>query len=205
MPEDRHLIIDSKVSLNAYERYVSAETEAEKQKALAEHIKAFKDRVDELAAKNYSEIYAINSLDFVIMYSPIEAAYLTAIQNDPNLLTYAFDRKVVIISPTNLFAILKTVETLWRLDYQNKNVRDIAVESGKLYDKIAAFVEDLKNIGKKIDDAKAAFEKAENKLYSGRGNVLGKIEKIRKLGAAAKKKLSDEVLLRISDETEDAD
>ncbi|TRZ73701.1 MAG: DNA recombination protein RmuC [Bacteroidetes bacterium] len=193
-PGDRSVIIDSKVSLNAYERYASSEIKEEQDTALREHVQAIRNHVNDLSSKNYQDLYQIKSLDFVMMFLPIEPAYMLAMQNDPNLWSFAYDRRILLISPTNLIAALKMIVNLWRVEYTNKNAVEIARQSGELYDKFKGFVDDLEDIGKKINATRGSYDDAMNKLTTGKGNLLRRAEKIRELGAKTSKELPKNLL-----------
>lgn len=199
-PGKRNVVIDSKVSLTAYERYVSADTEDEQDAAFKIHITSIKNHINELSAKNYQDLYELNSLDFVMMFLPVEPAYLLAIQKDPDLWHYAYKKRVLIISPTNLIAALKMIESLWRQEYQTKNVQEIARQSGDLYDKFKGFVDDLLIIGKKIQEAQITYEASMNKLSTGKGNLVRRVEKIKKLGIKTSKELPQKLLDRAEEE-----
>ncbi len=190
LPGDKHVVIDAKVSLNAYEQWATTQDGDLKKAALKLHLISVKKHIDELASKNYQHIYKLNSLDFVILFMPVEPAFLTAIQADPGLWNYAYTRGLLLVSPTNLYATLKMVASLWQQEYQNKNVKEIAEESGKLYDKFAGFVDDMLTIGDKLSAAKNSYDKAYNKLSTGRGNLISKAEKIKSLGAITKKEIA---------------
>jgi DNA recombination protein RmuC len=202
-PGERTVIIDSKVSLNAYERYASAEIKEEQDAALREHVQAIRNHVNDLSSKNYQDIYPIKSLDFVMMFLPIEPAYMLAVQADPNLWNYAYDRRILLISPTNLIAALKMIVNLWRVEYQNKNAVEIARQSGELYDKFKGFVDDLEDIGKKINATRNSYDDAMNKLSEGKGNLIRRAEKIKELGAKTSKELP-KTLLDKAGETEES-
>jgi len=199
-PGKRNVVIDSKVSLTAYERYVAAETEVERESAFKIHLASIKNHINELSSKNYQDIYQLNSLDFVMMFLPIEPAYLIAIQKDPELWHYAYKKRVLIISPTNLIAALKMIESLWRQEYQTKNVQEIARQSGELYDKFKGFVDDLLIIGKKIQETQTTYEASMNKLSSGKGNLVKRVENIKKLGIKTSKELPQNLLDRAEED-----
>jgi len=199
-PGERSVIIDSKVSLNAYERYVSSEIKEEQDVALREHLQAIRNHVTDLSSKNYQDLYQIKSLDFVMMFLPIEPAYMLAVQNDPNLWSFAYDRRILLISPTNLIASLKMIANLWRVEYQNKNALEISRQSGELYDKFKGFVDDLEDIGKKINATRGSFDDAMNKLATGKGNLIRRAEKIRELGVKSEKKLPKNLLDKSEEE-----
>jgi DNA recombination protein RmuC len=193
-PGERSVIIDSKVSLNAYERYASSEIKEEQDAALREHLQAIRNHVNDLSSKNYQDLYQIKSLDFVMMFLPIEPAYMLAVQNDPNLWNFAYERRILLISPTNLIASLKMIANLWRVEYQNKNAVEIARQSGELYDKFKGFVDDLEDIGKKIKATRDSYDDAMNKLSTGKGNLMRRAEKIKELGAKTSKELPKNLL-----------
>ena len=199
-PGNRNVVVDSKVSLTAYERYASADSPEEKEAAGKEHILSIKSHINELSQKNYQDLYQLKSLDFVMMFLPIEPAYLIAIQRDSDLWNYAYDKRVLLISPTNLIAALKMVESLWKQEYQSKNVLEIAKQSGDLYDKFVGLAEDLTDIGNKLKATQKSYELSMNKLLTGKGNLVGRVEKIKKLGAKTSKVLSQQFLNMIEDE-----
>jgi DNA recombination protein RmuC len=199
-PGERSVIIDSKVSLNAYERYASSEIKEEQEAALREHLQAIRNHINDLSSKNYQEIYQLKSLDFVMMFLPIEPAYMLAVQNDPNLWNFAYERRILLISPTNLIASLKMIANLWRVEYQNKNAIEIARQSGELFDKFKGFVDDLEDIGKKINASRSSYDDAMNKLSTGRGNLIRRAEKLRELGVKPEKKLPQNLLDKAGDD-----
>lgn len=192
-PDNRNVIIDSKVSLTAYERFVAAEDKNQQEKALNEHLLSVKNHIKELSEKKYQDLVDINTLDFVMMFLPIEPSFLIAIQKDPELWNFAYQKGIILISPTNLIAVLKMVTNFWEQDRQNKNVMEIARQSGALYDKFLGFVADLQDIEKKLDAAKAAQQNAIKKLAFGKDNLVGKVERIKKLGAKTEKELPKEL------------
>ena len=186
LPDHKNLIVDAKISLVAYEKMVSAESEEEKITFLKQHIASVKAHIDGLASKNYQNLYQINSPDFVLLFIPIESTFSITIQADTELFNYAWNKKVVIVSPTTLLATLRTIASIWKVDRQNKNVFEIAEEAGALYDKFVGFLEDMDKIGKHIGMTQKAHEDAFKKLQYGSGNLIGKVEKIKKLGAKTK-------------------
>lgn len=188
-PDNRNVIIDSKVSLTAYERFVAAENKDQQDKALNEHLISVKNHIKALSEKRYQDLADIKSLDFVMMFLPIEPAFLLAIQKDSELWNFAYSRGILLISPTNLIAVLKMISNFWEQDRQNKNVMEIARQSGALYDKFVGFVSDLQDIGNRIDASKKAYEGAMNKISTGRGNLITTVQKIKELGAKTKKEL----------------
>ena len=186
LPDEKNLIVDAKISLVAYERMVSAEDEEEKQIYLKQHLLSIKNHIDGLSAKNYQHLYAINSPDFVLLFLPIEASFSITVQADTELFNYAWNKKVVLVSPTTLLATLRTIASIWKVDRQNKNVFEIAEEAGALYDKFVGFLSDMEKIGKHIEQTQKAHDDAFKKLQYGSGNLIGKVEKIKKLGAKTK-------------------
>ncbi len=205
LPENKSIVIDSKVSLVGYEKFVSVEDEHERQLALREHINSIRSHIKNLSSKNYQNLYQLESLDFVLMFMPVEPAFALAVQNDPSLFNDAFEMNIVIVSPSTLLATLRTIASIWRQENQNKNALDIARQSGALYDKFVNFVDDLINIGRRIDDSKSSYEDAMNKLSSGRGNLIGRVEKIKELGAKASKSLPRGILNRANDRADEDD
>ena len=189
LPDDKHLIVDAKVSLVAYERSVSAETEEEREGYVKQHLASIKNHIQELSAKNYHELYKINSPDFVLLFVPIESSFSIAVQKDAELFNFAWDRRVVIVSPSTLLATLRTIASMWKQERQNRNVMEIARLSGSMYDKFVGFVSDMENIGKHIKNGQDAYDKALNKLSDGSGNLVNTSEKIKKLGAKATKQI----------------
>jgi len=189
LPDDKHLIVDAKVSLVAYERSVSAETDDEREGYIKQHLASIKNHIQELSAKNYHELYKINSPDFVLLFVPIESSFSIAVQKDAELFNFAWDRRVVIVSPSTLLATLRTIASMWKQERQNRNVMEIARLSGSMYDKFVGFVTDMENIGKHIKNGQDAYDKALNKLSDGSGNLVNTSEKIKKLGAKATKQI----------------
>ena len=198
-PGDRNVVIDAKVSLVAFERYTSGETKEEQDSALREHVTSIRNHIVELSSKNYQDLYQLHCLNFVMLFMPVEPAYLIAMQYDPGLWNFAYDRRVLLISPTNLIAALQMISNLWRVEYQNKNALEIARQSADLLDKFVNFVEDLQDVGKKIEGARQSHDAAMNKLSTGKGNLIRRTEKIRELGARSAKEIP-KTLLDKSDE-----
>ncbi|OQX75500.1 MAG: DNA polymerase V [Bacteroidetes bacterium 4484_276] len=199
-PGDKNVVVDSKVSLTAYEKYTASEFKEEQDAALKEHLISIKKHIDELHSKNYQHIYELNSLDFVMMFMPVEPAFLLAIRHDPGLWGYAYDRGVLLISPTNLIAAIKMVAGIWQQEYQSRNVLEIADESGKLYDKFVGLVDDLVDVGRKLKTTQISYENSMKKLSEGKGNLVSRVEKIRKLGAKASKELPKAIIERANGE-----
>ncbi|WP_304131397.1 DNA recombination protein RmuC [Ignavibacterium album] len=196
LPENKSIIIDSKVSLNAYERYISTDNENEKAKALRDHIISIRSHLKSLSSKNYQALYQLNSLDFVLMFMPIEPAFALAVQQDAGLFNEAFEMNIVIVSPSTLLATLRTIASIWRQENQNRNALEIAKQAGALYDKFVNFYNDLVDVGKKLDAAKDSYEEAMKKVHDGRGNLIAGVEKMKQLGAKASKSLPPAALNR---------
>jgi len=193
LPDEKKLVVDSKVTLTAYEAYTSADDSDRQQKALKQHISSLRAHVKGLSNKNYEQIHGFQSPDFVLMFIPIEPAFGLAMQHAPDLYNEAFDKNIIIVSPTTLLATLATIENVWKQEYQNRHAMEIAERGGLLYDKFVGFVEDMQDIGNRIDQTQASYENAMGKLSEGRGNLVRQTEMLRKLGAKASKKLPSEL------------
>jgi DNA recombination protein RmuC len=202
LPENQSIVIDSKVSLVGYEKFASSDNEQEKQIALREHINSIRAHIKNLSSKNYQNLYQLDSLDFVLMFMPIEPAFALAVQNDQTIFNDAFEMNIVIVSPSTLLATLRTIANIWKQEYQNRNVLEIAKQSGALYDKFVGFVDDLVNVGNRIDQAKSGYVDAMKKLSDGSGNLVNRAEKIKKLGAKTSKSLPQSILNRAEIEEE---
>ena len=200
LPENKHLIVDSKVSLTAYEGYYSSENKEDKETHLKKHLASIKKHIKDLSEKQYTELYGINAPDYVLMFVPIEAALLIAFNENNKLYLEAFDKNVVLVSNSTLLATLSTISSIWKQEDQKRNVIEIARQAGALYDKFVGLVEDLTGVGKKLDSAKSDYSAAMNKLVDGRGNLITSVEKIKKLGAKAKKSIPEQILLRSEEE-----
>ena len=197
LPENKQLILDSKVSLTAFEQFFNHDDPSVKTRFLKAHIDSLRNHIRGLSDKNYARLYQLNSLDYVIMFVPIESAFSFAMQEDTTLFTDALDKNVLIVTPTTLMATMRTVGFIWKQENQKKHVLEIARQSGLLYDKFVAFVEDLKQIGHRLDGAQAAYHDAMNKLNDSRkygDTLVGRAERIRELGAKASKRLPKEFL-----------
>ncbi len=198
-PGERSVVIDSKVSLVAYERYAASESKEDQDQAARDHLLSVRNHIADLSSKNYQDIYTLKSLDFVMLFMPIEPAYMLAMQTDPNLWNYAYERRILLISPTNLIAALRMIANLWRVEYQNKNATEIARQSGELYDKFAGFLEDLQDVGSKIDATRRVYDASMNKLSTGKGNLIRRVENIKALGAKAGKEIPKSLLDQSTD------
>ncbi|WP_040278057.1 DNA recombination protein RmuC [Psychroserpens damuponensis] len=198
LPDNKKMIIDSKVSLTDYERYVNAEND-ERNVYLKAHINSIKKHVDQLSEKKYEDLYDIESPDFVLLFIPIEPAFAIAINEDNSIYNKAFEKNIVIVTPSTLLATLRTVDSMWNNEKQQRNAIEIARQAGALYDKFEGLVKDLTGVGKKIDDAKRDYSSAMNKLVEGKGNLITSVEKLKKLGAKAKKSLPEPIIRRAND------
>lgn len=188
LPDNRQVIVDSKVSLTAYERYCSAETEEERQLSLQQHVLSLKSHIKQLSEKRYQNLPQLNSLDFVLLFVPIEPAFSLALQKEPGLFNSAFEHQIVLVGPSTLLATLRTIQNIWRYENQSRNAQDIANKAGAMYDKFVNFAEDMDELGKKIDTTRRSYDAAMNKLQLGRGNLISRAETLRELGARASKK-----------------
>jgi DNA recombination protein RmuC len=202
LPDGKKMIVDSKVSLTDYERYVNAEDEF-KEKFLKDHINSLRRHVDQLSAKKYEDLYAMESPDFVLLFVPIEPAFAVAINNDNSLYNKAFEQNIIIVTPSTLLATLRTIDSMWNNEKQQRNAIEIARQAGALYDKFEGFVSDLLKVGKKMDEAKGEYKGAMNKLTEGRGNIVSSIEKLKKMGAKAKKSIPENILKRAYDDSDE--
>ncbi|WP_136668692.1 DNA recombination protein RmuC [Flavobacterium sp. H122] len=196
LPDGKKMIVDSKVTLTAYERYVNEEDDSLKEQYLKEHVIALKRHVDQLGEKNYQDLYKIESPDFVLLFVPIEPAFAIALQEDATLYNKAFEKNIVIVTPSTLLATLRTIDSMWTNQKQQENAYEIARQAGALYDKFEGFVADLIKIGKRMDEAKAEYGSAMNKLVEGKGNLVTSVEKLKKMGAKAKKSLPESIINR---------
>ncbi|WP_309609861.1 DNA recombination protein RmuC [Flavobacterium sp.] len=196
LPDGKKMIVDSKVTLTAYERYINEEDDALKPIYLKEHVNAIKRHVEQLGDKNYQDLYNIESPDFVLLFIPIEPAFALALNEETTLYNKAFERNIIIVTPSTLLATLRTIDSMWANQKQQENALEIARQAGALYDKFEGFVADLIRIGKKIDESKVEYSGAMNKLVEGKGNLITSVEKLKKMGAKAKKSLPDSIINR---------
>lgn len=194
LPEGRHLVVDSKVSITAYARHAESTDATTAQTELNAHIQSLRQHIQGLSGKNYSSLYGVGSVDFVLMFIPIEPAFLLALKTAPNLYQEALAKNIVLVCPSTLMATLRTVAHLWRQDHQNKNALEIARQCGALYDKFVGFIEDMEKLGQRIDQAQASYHDAFNKLKTGKGNLIRTAEKVRELGVKPSKSLPTSVL-----------
>jgi DNA recombination protein RmuC len=196
LPDGKKMIVDSKVSLTAYEKYINEDDDDLKSGYLKEHVNSIKRHVEQLGNKNYHDLYQIESPDFVLLFIPIEPAFAMALNEDTALYNKAFEKNIVIVTPATLLATLRTIDSMWANQKQQENAFEIARQAGALYDKFEGFVADLIKIGKKIDESKTEYSAAMNKLVEGKGNLITSVEKLKKMGAKAKKSLPKSVLAR---------
>ncbi len=196
LPGDKQVVVDAKVSLTAYQQYVVAETDGERQVALKQHVLSLRSHLKGLSLKDYQRLEGLHSLDFVLLFVPIEAAFAAALQVDAGLFQEAFEQNIVIVSPTTLLATLRVIDSLWRQERQSQNAREIAERAGALYDKFVAFIQDLDEIGARLQQLDKAYAAARNKLSDGRGNIVSRVENLKLLGARASKSLPTEALER---------
>jgi len=202
LPDDKDIVIDAKVSLVHYERYCNASDEVERQQALREHISSMRAHIDGLSIKDYENLDGVRSLDFVLIFVPIEAAFLTAFDADPAMFRDAYEKNIIVVSPTTLLATLRTVQTIWRYERQNVNAERIANEAGKLHDQFALVLDALEDIGRHLDKSREAYDKTIERFSRGRGNLVKRVHDLAKLGAKTKRALPDNLLAAADDETE---
>ena len=189
LPEEKDIVVDSKVTLVAYERYVQATEDDEKERAVKDHLISINGHLKDLSSKKYDELPGLRSLDFVLMFIPIESAFMLAIDRDSEIFRKAFDRGIVIVSPSTLLVTLRTIQSIWRYEYQNRNALEIAQKAGDLYDKFVGFVDDLEKIGEQLDRTQKVYDGAHNKLVSGKGNLVNRAHGLIELGVKSKKQL----------------
>ena len=194
LPEEKDIIIDSKVSLVAYEKYMRAETDEERERAVKEHLISINGHLKGLESKKYDELPGVKSLDFVLMFVPIEGAFMLAIDKDSEIFRKAFDQSIMIVSPSTLLVTLRTIQNIWRYEHQNKNALEIADKAGNLYDKFVGFVEDLEKVGSQLETTRKSYDAAHNKLTSGKGNLVSRAQNLIDLGVKSRKQLPASVL-----------
>jgi DNA recombination protein RmuC len=200
LPDNKNIIIDSKVSLVAYERYISAEDETDRTQQLKQHILSLRTHTKGLSEKNYQNLYSIGSLDFVLLFIPIEPAFSAAAQHDREIFNDAFEKNIVIVSPSTLIATLRTIASIWKQEHQNKNTMEIARQATALYEKFVGLSNDLIDVGKQMRKSQETYEAAMNKLSTGKGNLVGSVEKIKLLGLKTAKNIDQNLLNRATDE-----
>ncbi|MCK4569228.1 MAG: DNA recombination protein RmuC [Bacteroidales bacterium] len=203
LPENKHIIIDSKVSLKAYEAFVGAETEEQKNKFVKAHVNSVREHVKELAEKSYQLAEKLDTPDFVLLFLPLESAFSLAVQEQSDLFSFAWERKIVIVSPTTLLATLMTVGSIWKHEKQTRNAIEIARQGGRLYDKFVSFLGDLEILGTQIERVQVTYKKAHNKLKSGDGNIIRKVKVLQELGAKTSKEIPPDYLQENSSDDEE--
>ncbi|MFM9007443.1 MAG: DNA recombination protein RmuC [Bacteroidota bacterium] len=196
LPENRSIVIDSKVSLIAYERYCNSSDEAERIVLLREHMNSLRKHIKDLSGKNYQGMYALNTLDFVLLFVPIEPAFSLAVEHDAELFNEAFKHNIVIVTTSTLLATLRTIASIWRIEHQNKNAIEIARQSGDLYDKFCMLIDEMIIVGKKLQDAQTAYEETMKRLHTGNGNLIARTERLKKLGAKTHKQINPKLIER---------
>lgn len=192
LPEEKDIVVDSKLSLNAYEAYNSAETQEEQQRHLLAHLQSIRNHIRDLSGKKYDHLEGLRSLDFVLMFMPIESAFLLAAREDSQLFAHAFERHIVIVSPSTLLVTLRTIQNIWRYEYQNQNAQEIARQAGNLYDKFTGFVEDMDKIGTQLQRTQVSYDEAYKKLSTGKGNLINRANTMLELGVKSKKRLEEQ-------------
>jgi DNA recombination protein RmuC len=193
LPEEKHIVIDSKVSLVAYEKLVNAEDD-DRDVLIKQHVNSIKAHITGLSGKNYQDLYQINSPEFVLLFVPIESSFAIAVQYDQELFDFAWNKRVVIVTPSTLLATLKTVASIWKQEQQTRNAIDIATKAGQLYDKFVGFIADLQKVGDSLDKSQKAYSDAMGKLTTGNGNLVNRVENLKKLGAKATKEIDSKLL-----------
>ena len=194
LPEGKHMVIDAKMSLVAYERYAQAESDVDRQAAIKQHLTSVRAHIRGLSEKNYQTLYSLKSLDFVLLFLPVEPAFMLAVTQDSTLFSEAFAKNVLLVSPSTLLATLRTIASIWRHEYQNRNAQEIASQCAKLYDKFVGFVEDLEDVGRKLQATQKAYDSAHGKLAIGRGNLIRQAESFKKLGVKPNKRLPEQLV-----------
>lgn len=203
LPDNKHILIDAKVSLTAYEAFTAADNDVDRERQLKAHLLSMRSHAKLLAEKNYPSGQGLNAPEFVLMFVPIESSFALAVQGDSELFSYAWDLRVVIVSPSTLLATLRTIASIWKQENQNRNALEIAKKAGDLYDKFSAFTEDLLKVGRQLDTAKDTYSEAMKKLTDGRGNLVRRVEELRSMGAKAGKEINPALLAR-ADEGDEA-
>lgn len=194
LPENKDVVIDSKVSLTAYERYFNSDDTIDQQQAIKAHILSLKNHIKGLSQKDYQQLHGLTSLDYVLMFIPLEPAFLLAIEQEPALINYALEHNIMLVSPTNLLVALRTINNIWRYEYQNQNAQQIAKQAGKIYDKLCGFLVDMEKLGRAIETAEKSFDTAMNKLTSGRGNVIKQAHQLQLMGVETSKKIDQQLI-----------
>ncbi|QSX35310.1 DNA recombination protein RmuC [Shewanella avicenniae] len=203
LPDDKDVIIDSKVSLVAYEQYFNADTDEQRIEALKQHIASVRQHIKGLGQKDYQKLHGVRSLDYVLMFVPVEPAFLLALERDPQLVSYALENNIMLVSPTNLLVALRTISNIWRYEYQNQNAQQIAHQAGRIYDKVVNFVEDMEKLGRALETADRSYASAMNKLASGKGNLIRQAHQLHQMGGDKSKNLDPKLLDKALDDSHD--
>lgn len=205
LPQGKDVVVDAKMSLVAYERYFNAEDDMVRELALQEHVASVKGHIRQLGRKDYQQLPGLRSLDYVLMFIPVEPAFLAAIDREPELISEALRHNIMLVSPTTLLVALRTISNLWRYEHQSQNAQKIAERASKLYDKMRLFVDDMESLGQSLDKSQASYRQAMNKLAQGRGNLIGQVESFRTLGVEVKRPISPSLAdeARLENEPED--
>lgn len=204
LPEQKDVVIDAKVSLIGYERYFNSPDATEKEQAIKEHVASIRQHIKGLSQKDYHKLHGLKSLDYVLMFIPIEPAFLLALEQDPSIINYALEQNIMLVSPTNLLVALRTINNIWRYEYQNQNAQNIANQAAKMYDKLCGFIEDMDKVGRAIEGAEKSYQSAMGKLSSGKGNLVRQAHLMQKMGINTSKKLDKQLINTALDETQDA-
>jgi DNA recombination protein RmuC len=194
LPDNKDVVVDSKVSLVDYEKYINAEDEADRELFLQAHVNAIGNHISGLSLKEYEKLEGIRSLDFVLLFIPIESAFMAAFDADPGMFKKAYDKQVIVVSPTTLLATLRTIQTIWRYEHQNRNAEKIAAQAGGIFDQFSLVIESLDEVGRNLDRARDSFDQAHKRISTGRGNMVRRVQQLQELGARTRKKLSASVL-----------
>lgn len=203
LPEDKDIIIDSKVSLLDYERYFNSDDPKASQQAIKQHLASIRNHINQLSNKNYQKLHGVKSLDYVLMFVPIEPAFLLALEQDPSLVNYALERNIMLVSPTNLLVALRTINNIWRYEYQNQHSQRIASQGAKIYDKLCGFVEDMDKLGRTLDSAHKGYQSAMNKLSVGKGNLIRQAHQMHQFGLDTSKQLDNQLIEKSLDNTQE--
>jgi DNA recombination protein RmuC len=208
LPEQKDVVIDAKMSLLAYERYFNSQDDSERQQALKDHVLSLRQHIKGLSQKDYHKLHGLKSLDYVLMFIPIEPAFLLALEQDPSMVNFALEHNIMLVSPTNLLVALRTINNIWRYEYQNQNAQTIAKQAAKMYDKLCGFIEDMDKVGRALEGAEKSYQSAMGKLSSGKGNLVRQAHFMQKLGVDTSKQLDKQLIKQATDdtyETHDAD
>ena len=194
LPENKDVVIDAKMSLVAYERYFNSEDEIVRAQALKDHVLSVRGHIKGLSQKDYQKLHGLTSLDYVLMFIPLEPAFLLALEHDPSLVNYALEQNIMLVSPTNLLVALRTINNIWRYEYQNQNAQQIAKQAGKIYDKLCGYIDDMEKLGRALEGAEKTYASAMNKLSSGKGNLVKQAHQMQQLGVDTSKRLDPRLL-----------